>query len=206
MGDRPPTSHEQRAGEPWDASFQAEPAPWDIGEPQPAFARLAQDGAFTGAVLDAGCGTGEHALLAAALGLRVLGVDVAETALSLAREKAALRGLQVEFALADALRLDRLGRTFDTVLDCGLFHTFDDRERRAYVGSLASVTRAGAALHLLCFSDAATDLPGPYPVREAELRDVFASGWRVAALAPDRLTTRFAPQGVPAWLARIERT
>jgi 2-polyprenyl-3-methyl-5-hydroxy-6-metoxy-1,4-benzoquinol methylase len=49
-------------------------------------------------VLDAGCGTGENALHIASLGLSVLGVDVAETALAIAREKAADRGTQAEFA------------------------------------------------------------------------------------------------------------
>ena len=77
------------------------------------------------------------------LGLPVLGVDVAETALAIAREKAAARGIEVEFAAADALHLDRLGRRFETVLDCGLFHTFDGDERPGYVASLASVTERG---------------------------------------------------------------
>ena len=55
---RRPTSHERRAGEPWDASYVDGPAPWDTGRPQPAIVRLADEGAFAGAVLDAGCGTG----------------------------------------------------------------------------------------------------------------------------------------------------
>ena len=139
---RQPTSHERRAGQPWDASYVDGPAPWDTGQPQPAIVRLAGEGAFAGAVLDAGCGTGENALHLAALGLRVVGVDVAETALSTARRKAAVRGLDADFVAGDALHLDRLDRVFETVLDCGLFHTFDDDERRAYVASRASVTAA----------------------------------------------------------------
>ena len=77
FGGRPPTSHEQRSGRPWDASYHDGPAPWDIGQPQPAVVRLASAGGFTGAVLDAGCGTGENALHVASLGWPVLGVDVA---------------------------------------------------------------------------------------------------------------------------------
>ncbi|MCU1255217.1 MAG: putative thiol methyltransferase 2, partial [Candidatus Angelobacter sp.] len=76
---RQPTSHERMTGLPWDASYQQGPAPWDIGQPQPAIVRLASEGGFAGAVLDAGCGTGENALHIARLGLPVLGVDVAET-------------------------------------------------------------------------------------------------------------------------------
>jgi len=107
---RRPTSHERMTGLPWDASYQGDPPPWDIGQPQPAIVRLASEGELAGAVLDAGCGTGENALHVASLGLSVLGVDVAETALAIARKKAADRGIEVEFAAADAFRLERLGR------------------------------------------------------------------------------------------------
>ena len=90
---RRPTSHERRAGQPWDASYLDGPAPWDIGAPQPAIVRVASEGGFAGTVLDAGCGTGENALHVASLGLLVLGVDVAETAVAMAREKAETRGI-----------------------------------------------------------------------------------------------------------------
>ena len=61
FGGRPPTSHERMTGLPWDASYHDGPAPWDVGRPQPAVVRLASTGGFAGAVLDAGCGTGENA-------------------------------------------------------------------------------------------------------------------------------------------------
>ncbi len=89
---RRPTSHERMTGLPWDASYHDGPAPWDIGQPQPAIVRLASEGRLAGAVLGAGCGTGENALHIASLGLSVLGVDVAETALAIARAKADDRG------------------------------------------------------------------------------------------------------------------
>jgi ubiquinone/menaquinone biosynthesis C-methylase UbiE len=200
---REPTSHERAAGASWDASYRDGPAPWDIGRPQPAIVRVA--GAFSGAVLDAGCGTGENALHVATLGLRVLGFDVAATALTIAREHAAERGLEVEFVAADALRLDQLGRTFETVLDCGLFHTFDGDERRAYVTGLATVTQRGGRVYVLCLSDAPSDVPVPHPVSEDELRAAFTDGWNVVSIVAERIETRFAEHGVPAWLATFER-
>jgi SAM-dependent methyltransferase len=204
---RQPTSHERRAGQPWDASYLDGPAPWDTGQPQPAIRRLAAEGAFAGAVLDAGCGTGENALHVASLGLHVLGIDVAETALSIAREKAAARGIDADFVVADALHLERLGRVFETVLDCGLFHTFDGDERREYVASLASVTSRGGRLYVLCFSDVGPDACGPHPVSQDELRAAFTrdTGWRLTSVSPDRIQTRFHARGAPAWLAKIER-
>jgi SAM-dependent methyltransferase len=204
---RPPTSHERTSGRSWDDSYQGhDPAPWDIGRPQDAFVRVAAEGGLAGDVLDVGCGTGEHALLAASLGHRVLGVDVAETAIELARAKAAERGIDAEFALADAFELDRLERTFETVLDCGLFHTCDDEERLLYVTSVASVTGRGGTLYLLCFRDGAPDI-GPHPVHAEELRASFGrrSGWDVVSIEPDLIQTTLMEVGVPAWFATIKR-
>jgi SAM-dependent methyltransferase len=206
FGGRPPNSHERRAGRPWDESYQNGPAPWDIGRPQPAVVRLAAEGAFAGPLLDAGCGTGENALHIAALGLPVLGVDVAETALAMAREKAEQRGIEAEFEIADAFHLERLRRRFATVLDCGLFHNFDAEERPRYVASLASVTEHDASLYVLCFSDKGPDT-GPHPVSQDEVITAFNSsgGWSIAALIPDRIETRIHDNGAPAWLAAIKR-
>jgi SAM-dependent methyltransferase len=202
-----PTSHERTSGRSWDASYQNDdPAPWDIGRPQDAFVRIAAEGRLAGAVLDAGCGSGEHALLAASTGLPVLGVDVAPTAIELARAKAIERGIDAEFEVADAFELGRLQRSFETVLDCGLFHTCDDGERVRYVSSLASVTARDGTLFLLCFNDRAPDI-GPHPVRADELHAAFdaESGWELLTLEEDRIQTTFMEAGVPAWFAAITR-
>jgi SAM-dependent methyltransferase len=168
--------------------------------------RLASAGRFAGSILDAGCGTGEHALLLAALGASVVGVDVAETAIATAREKARDRGLHVELLVADALHLERVGRTFDTVLDCGLFHSFDADERHRYVASLASVTARGGTLYLLCFSDEGPST-GPHPVGRHELSAAFdaRAGWSVVSLEHDRIETRDHEHDGPAWLATVRR-
>ena len=210
LENRRATSHERMHGQPWDASYADGPAPWDLGRPQPAVVRLAAAGVLRGVVLDAGCGTGENALHIASLGVPVTGVDVAATALAIAREKARQRGVPAglaEFTGADALHLESLGRTFSTALDCGLFHTFDADERPRYLASLASVIEPGAALHLLCLSDVGPDV-GPHPVGRAELEATFeaADGWELTAVEPARIETRFHDdRGAPAWLARVAR-
>ena len=113
----------------WDSAYRDHLPPWDTGRPQPAFVRLADSGLLSGRVLDAGCGTGEHALLAAAHGATAMGVDLSALAIEKARGKAAERGLTARFEVADALHLARLGESFDTVIDSGLFHVFDDADR-----------------------------------------------------------------------------
>jgi SAM-dependent methyltransferase len=122
------------------------------------------------------------------------------------REKADDRGIEVEFAAADAFQLETLGRRFETVLDCGLFHTFDGDERAGYVASLASVTEHDGTLYVLCFSDDGPET-GPHPISQEELRAAFnhSDGWNVAAIEPDRIQTRYHDGGAPAWFATIKR-
>jgi hypothetical protein len=101
-----------------------------------------------------------------------------------------------------------LERRFETVLDCGLFHTFNGDERPGYVASLASVTEHDGTLYVLCFSDDGPDT-GPHPVTQEDLRTAFnpSTGWNLAAIEPDRVQTRFHDDnGAPAWLATINRS
>jgi ubiquinone/menaquinone biosynthesis C-methylase UbiE len=125
--------------------------PWDIGRAQDAIVRLAEEGLIAGDVIDVGCGTGENALYLASRGISVLGVDAAPTAIARAREKAQLRGSSATFLVADALALEGLGRTFDTAIDCGLFHTFSDADRSGQglgtsSSASASTSRVGSVL------------------------------------------------------------
>ncbi len=193
------------AAERWDATYRDGRPPWEIDRPQPAVERLLDENAFHGDVLDAGCGTGENTMLLASRGLHVLGVDWAAAAVEMARAKAAERSLEVEFEVGDALGLGALGRTFDTILDSALFHTFTDEARARYVPSLASVTRPGSMLFLLCFSELEPWGGGPRRVTQAEIRDAFAAGWDVRSIVPERYEMRISPGYALAWLATIER-
>jgi SAM-dependent methyltransferase len=189
----------------WDGAYRGEPPPWDIGRPQPAVERIAAGGGFRGRVLDAGCGTGENSLYLARLGLDVLGIDWSELAIARARAKAVERAPDSRFEVADALDLGPLGRSFDSVLDCGLFHTFDDRDRATYVRSLGAVVRSGGVLHVLCFSDREAWGGAPRRVGRDEIVEAFAIGWIVRAIEPERFATRIHDDGALAWHAEIER-
>src|SRR5689334_24019422 len=92
---------------------------------------------------------------------------------------------------------------FDSGLDSGLFHTFDDADRAAYVRSVAHVLAPGGSLHVLCFSDLEPGDWGPRRVTQQELREAFADGWSVRAIEAFRFATRFgtAMTGAQAWHA-----
>ncbi|HSP65954.1 MAG TPA: class I SAM-dependent methyltransferase [Candidatus Deferrimicrobium sp.] len=188
----------------WNSSYQGSP-PWDIGHPQPMFARLADGGKLRGQVLDAGCGTGEHALLAAMHGAEAMGVDIAELAIERARAKARERGISATFQVADVLRLDDLGRQFDVVIDSGVFHVFDDEQRPVYVESLRSAVRPGGLYYMACFSDRQPGDWGPRRVSQAELRAAFTDGWSIRSIEAGEFEVTIDPNGAQAWLATIER-
>jgi cyclopropane fatty-acyl-phospholipid synthase-like methyltransferase len=197
------TDHGRHSIEEFDASYRTDKPPWDIDRPQPPLAAVADQ--WVGHFLDAGCGTGEHALLAASRGLDAVGVDAAPTAIARAEEKARQRGLDARFVVADALDLPSLGESFDTVVDCGLFHVFGNDDRARYVRSLSGAVSPGGRVFLLCFSDRQPGDWGPRRVTQTELRESFTDGWEVDSVEPAELEVTFSPEPVQAWLATITR-
>jgi co-chaperonin GroES (HSP10) len=178
---------------------------WDIGRAQSAFLALAKEGVLRGRLLDVGCGTGEHVLMGAALGLDATGVDSASVAIGRAKTKAQARGLKARFVVWDALELISLGEQFDTVLDCGLFHILEDEDRPLFVQSLRTVIRPGGHYFMLCFSDREPGKGGPRRITQEEIRTTFDIGWQVKSIESATIETTVSRGGILAWLARIIR-
>ena len=190
----------------FDQAYRGRP-PWDIGRPQPAFVELANAGAIKGSVLDLGCGTGEVTLEMAERGHEAWGIDISPNAIDQAKAKAKLRGLEATFLVGNALEIEHLNRTFDTVIDCGLFHVFSDPEREVYEHQLATVLKPGGVVHILCFSDwEDASWGGPRRVSQAELIDTFRDGWRVDDIREARFVVdpRIRIKG-HCWLATLVR-
>ncbi|GAA2446844.1 hypothetical protein GCM10010191_74970 [Actinomadura vinacea] len=177
----------------------------DLGRPQPAFRTLADEGLIQGRVLDAGCGTGEHVLMCAALGLEATGVDVAPTALKTAEAKASERSLSARFLLHDARTLSELGETFDTVLDCGLLHTFGDQDRAAYIAGVRTVLAPGGRYFVLWFGDQESGDHGPRRSTRDEITAAFADGWQIDSIDATMLDIADAPEGRKGWLVALTR-
>lgn len=188
----------------WEQAYTERVPPWDIGRPQRAIEALP----LAGDVIDVGCGTGEHTLLAASRGASALGVDISRAAIEIARGKARERALEARFEVGDAFALRELGEQFDVAIDSGLFHDheFDGELRRRYAGGLAHVVRPGGTLYLMCFSELTPGDWGPTRITRRELEDVFA-GWKIERL--ERSVFDLNP-GLPvdhahAWLLTARR-
>jgi SAM-dependent methyltransferase len=199
-----PPANPRLAGVTWDDMYRGQPL-WEIGRAQQAFVDLAERGEIAGSVLDIGCGTGENALYLAARGHEVWGVDLSAVAIERGMVKAHARRLPVVFLAGDALDAAEIGRTFDTLIDSGCFHTLNDADRVRYAASVKALSTPGSRLHVACFSEAEPPGWGPRRVTQAELRAVFVGDWTVEGITAVRYETITASGGAEAWLASFTR-
>jgi SAM-dependent methyltransferase len=105
-------------------------------------------------MLIAGCGTGHHCVLFAQgfPSARILAVDLSLASLGYAKHKTAGMGLKkIEYAQADILELDRLGRTFDIISSAGVLHHLAD-PIQAWC-KLLSVLRPDGCMHIGLYSE-----------------------------------------------------
>jgi SAM-dependent methyltransferase len=187
---------------PYDAMYAAGTPPWEVGAPQSAIVRLARERAFAGRVIDLGCGSGENTLHLANEGLQTLGIDLATRAVQRARAKAVARDLRVEFRVHDALELQSLATTFDTFLDCAMFHLLSDAGRYRYERSLASAAHIGSRLFILCMSEHEPEWGGPRRVTKRELHELFEARWVIERIDESVVQTRLHEDGAHGWLLR----
>ena len=144
--------------------------------------------------------------MAAQLGLDATGIDFSARAIRLAEQKARERGLDPRFLVADALEFESSSDRYDTVLDCGLFHVFDDRDRARFVRGLGVTVAPGGRYFMLCFSDQQPGDWGPRRVSRAEIQSSFTDGWRIESIERSQIEITIDPEGARAWLAVIAKT
>jgi glycine/sarcosine N-methyltransferase len=102
-------------------------------------------------ILDAACGSGQHAIALAQRGYRVVGADLSAAMISRARENAAAAGVDVDFAVAGLGELAFLARRagseepFDALLCLGnsLPHLLSAEAVGAALADFAAVLRPG---------------------------------------------------------------
>ena len=78
-------------------------------------------------VLDYGCGNGVHSIFPAQEGAEVVGIDLSESSLKIAQERAKKEGVEdkVKFLVMDCEKLEFPDNSFDMIFDGGTFSSLD---------------------------------------------------------------------------------
>jgi len=78
-------------------------------------------------VLDYGCGNGIHSVFPVRCGAEVIGIDLSEKSLEIAKERAKREGVEdkVKFLLMDCEKMDFPDNSFNIILDGGTFSSLD---------------------------------------------------------------------------------
>ena len=169
----------------WNARYLSADAPWDTGIVPPEVVALIESGEpQPGWALDLGCGSGITSRYLAANGFRVVGVDLALSALSRAAQMAARQGLAAYFCQGDVTDLGFVTVQATLAVDVGCFHAVAPERRLAYVESLSEHLLPGALYLLYAFEPFLSEQTGPSGLSPADL----------AAFAP-RFILRWAQHG-----------
>jgi SAM-dependent methyltransferase len=161
--------------------------------------------------LDLACGTGAVAELAAARGADVTGLDLAPGLIETASQRAAEQGLEIDYRVGDAERLDLEDASYDAVSSTlGIMFTPD---HEAAARELARVTRPGGRICLAnwtptgglaaMFKVMAPFMPAPPPSSpfawgdEARVRELLGDAF--ALDIQEHVNTARMPSGEAFW-------
>jgi SAM-dependent methyltransferase len=163
-------------------------------------------------LLDAGCGTGGVAEIAATSGATVVGVDLAPGLIEIATERAAERGLSIDYRVGDCENLEFGDASFDLVgSSVGIMFAPD---HEATARELARVTRPGGRIALAnwepgrpgvqdLFTIMAPFQPAPPPSNpfdwgnEARVRELLGEAFELELESRDNLAAY--PSGEAYW-------
>ncbi|RME85435.1 MAG: class I SAM-dependent methyltransferase [Caldilineae bacterium] len=164
----------------WDARYRQGNTPWDRGVVAPEIERFAREYPGHGAwALDIGCGTGVHSRELCRHGYRVIGIDLAHTALERALAAARAEELPWWGVQASADDIPVRGRFFTVAIDIGCFHALSEAQQHAYATGLARILLPGAAFLLYAVRPRRLqDVSGPPGVAPEQIRDVLKPAFR----------------------------
>lgn len=176
----------------WDECYESDDIPWQTGRPQSEIVALERSGGIDGRVLDVGCGTGVETRYLAERGYEVVGVDFSVPAIDRARDQT--DDDNASFVAGDVFELPDLclGK-FDTVVDCGMFHTLDAADRMTYTQTISSMLEPGGRAVCLEFGTDAPSDWGPTRISASALRRAFEDRWNLDVIDPVPFETQ---QGV----------
>ena len=127
--------------------------PWEAFKPPSRLVRLIGSGKIgIGKAIDLGCGLGTNAIYLAKMGFEATALDISETALKYASERASKENVKIDFIKGFAHKLDFPEKTFTLVFDRGCFHHVPEELRDDYLSEIHRVLADKGSYYLECFS------------------------------------------------------
>jgi SAM-dependent methyltransferase len=124
--------------------------PWDDG-PRQAFNNLVESGRLKpGRAVELGSGNASNAIFLAKHGFEVTAVDCNTASIELARKRAMVARVVVNFIADDLTNLKKVNSPFDVLVDYSTLDDLTPEERDCYVKNVLPLTHAGSQFVLYC--------------------------------------------------------
>ncbi len=152
-------------------------APYEIGWKRALRRRIFEG--LSGAVLDAGCGTGCN-FVAYPDGVKASGCDASAAMLERARARAEKLGLLVELRRSDLTRLDWPDHRFDGIVATFVFACIEDHEQAAALSELRRVCKPDGEIRIVDYRLS----PRPLVRARQKLMSAWLNGTFAATYTP----------------------
>lgn len=178
----------------WDAFYadRGKDIPFFVNQPDESLVSWFENGRMVpGRALELGCGPGRNAIDLAKQGCAVDAVDVSETAIRWARERAAEAGVDVNFVCSSVFDCRIETAAYDIVHDSGCLHHLPPHRRVGYLDLVRRALKPTGRFGLTCFNpEGGADLSdldvyrnrtmgGGLGYTEARLREVLETAFNV---------------------------
>ncbi len=190
----------------WEARYRSGDMPWEKGAASPGLVDFLEGNSELerGTVCVPGCGTGHDVYAWAGAGFQVTGVDIAPSAIRLARERLRTAQRKARIARADFLRNPPLQR-FDWVFEHTLFCAIQPTDRPAYLKALLRWLKTGGTYLAVNYLIPDQDGP-PFGTTRQELWELFSGDFDLVMEWVPRSSPTRAGRDLMRWWRRRRKT
>lgn len=126
---------------------------WELSKPRPILVEFVEKGRMEkDKTLDLCCGVGTNTIYLAEKGLKMTAIDISNTAIEYAKEKAEQANVKINFMLQSFIDLSFEEDEFDFVFDMGCFHHVEIMNRHRFIKGVHRVLKKAGDYLLTCFS------------------------------------------------------
>ena len=197
-----------REKQDWDKHYDEDDLPWETGMPDQALINLVTGWPnIQGKALDIGCGTGNNAVWLAEHGFEVTALDISTSAIALAEQRRAERGVDIRLLAADFLTCELDTGAFDLVFDRGCFHCLPGEDaRRRYVAKVAACLKPeGIWLSLIGNKDQPANDKGPPRMSATEICTAVEGNFEILRLRSALKPSPRQPRPLRFWHCLLKK-